>query len=129
MVRGYLKPSVPIFQMTGKVPLTLKRYAEGYRDEYGKWFDGTIETVEIEANIQPLGYRDLIAMPESDRTKELVRVFSASEIRGTVEGVAKQLPDTFEWQGNTFTVIRVYKFSMGVLDHYKAIASRDRISA
>lgn len=81
------------------VPLVLERRTEKM-DEYGRAsHEGT--RLEIMANIQPLSPKELERLPEADRNKELLVVYSRSMIRGTGPGIA---PDVIFWQGRPYEV-------------------------
>lgn len=105
---------------TGKVPLTLQRPI-GTGGEYidGKWVDSAFEPVEILANVQPVGYKETLIMEEADRSKKAVKVYSASPIYSEEEG--ENGADEFDWEGDTYVVMKVLNYSMGVLNHFKAI--------
>lgn len=105
---------------TGKVPLTLMR-PDGAGGSYvdGVWVDSAYNPVEILANVQPTGYKETMLMEEADRSKKMVKVYSASPIYSQEEN--ENGADEFEWEGDTFVVMKVLNYSMGVLNHYKAI--------
>lgn len=105
---------------TGKVPLTLMR-PDGAGGSYvdGVWVDSAYNPVEILANVQPTGYKETMLMEEADRSKKMVKVYSASPIYSQEEN--ENGADEFEWEGDTFVVMKVLNYNMGVLNHYKAI--------
>ena len=105
---------------TGKVPLTLMR-PDGAGGSYvdGVWVDSAYNPVEILANVQPTGYKETMLMEEADRSKKMVKVYSASPIYSQEEN--ENGADEFEWEGDTFVVMKVLNYSMGILNHYKAI--------
>lgn len=113
--------TIPSFNLTRKVPLTISRYALGNYTT-GDYVKATPTTVIVEANIQPMRDREILQMPEADRTKIWVKVYSASLIRSNKEGAYDA--DRFEWQGDIFQVEKVQNYSMGVLDHYRATACK-----
>ena len=129
-MRGYnVKPSLPDFRLTGYVGLKVLRKSPSYRDRYGNWVEGGVEEIEIKANVQPLGYRDSLLLPESERTKASIKIYSAEEILGAREGKEATDADEVEWEGYLWKVFRVHNYKMGVLNHYKAIATRLGVSA
>lgn len=113
----------PRFLLTGKVPLVLQRRTLG---EYvrGKWVEATPVEVEVRANVQPLRFSQIMHMPEADRTKEWLVVYSAERILERLEGECGHDADRFEWEGNLYQVYRARPFSMGVLDHWEVYAVR-----
>jgi|SRR5690554_2212041 len=105
---------------TGKVPLTLMR-PDGTGGSYvdGIWVDASYSPVEIMANVQPTGYKETMLMEQADRSKKMVKVYSASPIYSQEEN--ENGADEFEWEGDTFVVMKVLNYSMGILNHFKAI--------
>lgn len=107
---------------TGKVPLTLYRPSNfngggSYVD--GIWVEAEASPVEIMANIQPVGYKETMIVEEADRSKKMVKVYSSSPIYSEEEN--ENGPDEFEWEGDRYRVMKVLNYSMGILNHYKAI--------
>lgn len=129
---GLIKPNTVkkhrMMNITGRVPLTLYRSTGGEVVDW-EWKDNVRIDVEIEANIQPFKPHEVYQMPEALRTKEWIKLYSESEIKGLEEGDNATLPDEFEWQGKRYMVDKVSFYKMGVLDHYKAIAYRIRTTA
>lgn|SRR5574343_573097 len=115
-----------MFINVGKVCLTLKRRGLAVTLK-GKPTPAPETTVKIEANVQPAGYEDLRMFSESDQTREGLKVYSPCEIRQRKEGLWEA--DRFQWEGDWYTVVRVTHYSMGVKNHWKAIAVRDHLGA
>lgn len=119
-----------LFSLTKKVSLVLKRGAKGsYSDTTGKFVKGTSTQVTIQANVQPLKYSEVMMEEGADRTREWVAVFSSSEIRKSKEGANGWDADTFTWNNDTYRVMSVCHYQMGILDHYHAKAALDSPSA
>lgn len=125
--------SIPLFQLTKKVPVTLNRRVQGsYVD--GDWVEGTTTPVIVDANVQPLRPHELMQIPESERSKEWLKIYSASEIRAQVEGAGGWDSDEFIWDSTedgknyTFKIMKVYRFKMGILDHWRGLAARTEIT-
>lgn len=108
-------------QATGRVTLTLKR-PSGIGGEYvdGRWVETDVfNDVDIDANVQPVGYKETLLLEASDRTKKTLKVYSPDPIYGEEEN--ENGADHFEWEGDTFIVMKVLNYSMGTLNHFKAI--------
>lgn len=123
----------PTFLLTKKVPVILKRRVQGsYVD--GDWIEGTTSDVTIDANVQPVKPHELMQFPESERSKEWLKIYSADEIRSQVEGVGGWDADEFQWESMedgklyTFKVMKVYRFRMSILDHWKGWAVRKELT-
>lgn len=123
----------PTFQLTKKIPITLHRRVKGSYVN-GIWVDGATSDVVIEANVQPMKDHELMLMPEAERSKEWLKVYSASEIRAQVEGTNGWDSDEFEFDsmedGKTyiFKIMKVRRYKMSILDHWRAIACRKEIT-
>ena len=122
-----MRRTTPKFRLVGKVPITIKRTGEGFW-EGGRWKEGVAETIEIEANVQPATMQTLLTLPESERTKQAIRVFSVEEIRTAREGENGWQADIVEWNNDTYRVMKVENYVMGVLDHFHAVAVREPIT-
>ena len=117
-----LARTVPQFLLTHKTPVTVLRASEGAWVK-GKWVPGTVQTVIVEANVQPLKGSELTALPESDRTKESIKVYSVETLK-TLEEVSQEEADIVVWEGKKFRAIKAMTYKMGVLDHTKTICVR-----
>jgi hypothetical protein len=106
---------------TGRVRLDIRR-SELTGGEYveGVWIESGYVTVNIAANVQPAGYKETLIMAEADRSKKALKVYSPDVILGEEEN--ENGADEFDWEGDTFRVMKVLNYSMGILNHYKAIA-------
>jgi len=120
--------SFPTFSLTNTTSVTLVRKSKGeYVD--GNWVEGVETEVPIEANVQPVQFKELMQFPESDRTKEWIKLYSVEQIR-----TANEAPDGWEadevvWDGYRYKVMKSRHYVMGVLDHYHALAAREPVSA
>lgn len=66
--------------------------------------------------------REKLIFPESERTKEWLKVYSPELLRTLKEGAGGYAPDTFSFNGIDYEIKKVRNYSMGVQDHYKALA-------
>lgn len=114
--------TVPSFLLTHKTSVTVLRATEGEWVK-GKWVTGAVQEVVIDANIQPLRGSELAALPESDRTKETIKVYSVETLK-TLEEVSQEEADIVVWEGKKFRAIKAMTYKMGVLDHTKTICVR-----
>lgn len=123
MARGISR----LFSLTKYVDLVITRsIGKGdYSDVTGKYVEAQTKEVEIKANIQPMKASQTLLLPESDRTKEWLNVWSQSEIRKMQEGDGGWDADTFIYNKKKYKVMGVSTYQMGVLDHYQAKACLD----
>lgn len=117
--------SIAQFTLVKKIPVDILRHGEGsYVD--GDWVEGTETTVTIQANVHPFSDYQVRMLPESDRTKSWVWMFTTSEVRARKEGPSGVAhgADRFIWEGDLYEAMKVQKYSMSVQDHYEIKAAR-----
>lgn len=112
----------PPFLATKSIPLIIVRKTAGsYID--GRYVEGTTSSFTIRANVQPgLKFNDTQYLPEGERGRLAVRVYTDSEIRARKEGANGYDADEFEYEGHTYVIRWCHFYAMGVLNHWKAIA-------
>lgn len=122
--------SLPQFTLTGRLPITVYRKGKDTIVK-GRPVPAVETSFVVEANVQPFNYRDLMVLPESDRTKEWIKVYVAtSEILRTArQGSDGYDADEVLWNGERFKVMRLQSYAMGILDHVRALCARVEISA
>jgi hypothetical protein len=113
----------PNFLLTKRVSIDIIRQTQGSYVN-GDWVEGTETTVPTEVNIQPLKDSEILLLPESERTKEWYKLYSAEELRTAKEGTGGYGADEFIFSGNRYRIMKVRNFSMGILNHWKASAAR-----
>lgn len=118
----------PQFQLTHFTEVEIKRGSTGTLVK-GRWKKGPTTDVVIEANVQPFQYKDIMQLPEADRTKEWIKLYSKDLIRSAKEGDDGYDADIVLWDGFEYKVMRVRHYQMGILDHWHAQAARTPISA
>lgn len=116
--------SIADLSLVRKQPLTLLRHSQGYLGEDGRWVEGTETEVVIQANVHPFSDYQVMILPESDRTRSWMWVFTVSPIRSKKEGPEGYDGDRFYWDGDLYEVMKTQKYSMGVRDHFEAKATR-----
>jgi len=116
--------SSALFRLVGYVDVTLKRRGLPTIVK-GKPVPATATDVPIKANIQPVGYAELMQLPEGDRSKQLIMLMSTFEIRDMKEGSWEA--DEFEWEGDMYVVLKSRHYSMRVRNHYQAICARKQM--
>ena len=115
--------SVAQFTLVKKVPVDILRHAEGsYVD--GEWVEGGEISTTIQANVHPFSDYQVMILPESDRTKSWVWLFTSSLVRQKKEGINGYGADRFLWDGDLYEVMKVQNFKMGVVDHREAKCAR-----
>lgn len=114
--------TTPSFILTKKLPITILRKTEGEWIK-GRWVEGRAEEIEIEANVQPMRGHELVVLPEADRTKDSIKVYSVERLR-TVEEVKQEEADIVVWEGKHYRAVKTMTYKMGVLNHTKTVCVR-----
>ena len=91
--------------------VTLKRSAAGSYVS-GHYVAGTESSSSIDANIQPLPGKEILQLPEADRNRESLKVFSESEIL---------VNDTIVRSSKNYEVQKVADYSVHSIPHYEAV--------
>lgn len=121
--------SRPNFLLTGKVIVQIERVDAGSYVN-GRWVEGQKTLVEVCGNVQPLRFHEVMQMPESDRTKEWIKIYSAQEMFTAQEGLVNgRQADIILWEGKKFKTMQARHYCMGVLDHWQIMAAREPVSA
>lgn len=117
--------SVPLLlPLTGIIDITITRTVGGSYVK-GGWVKGVPTTLTVKANVQPvLKGTDTLLVPEADRSKEMIKVYTTSPLLQRKEGASPNEGDRISYDGKTWEVMKVISYKMGVLDHFKSIAVR-----
>jgi len=102
-------------------PITLRRF-KPTRLVNGKRVPPSWTDSRFEGNIQRLSPQELMILPEGDRTKDAIKVYSEKEIKGQDEQFDRE-PDQICQDGRFFQVQKVERWNE-IIPHYKAIAIR-----
>jgi hypothetical protein len=117
-----------LLTLNGQVEIEVNRSSGGTRIK-GVYKPNLPTAITMQANIQPiLKSTDTMLMPEGDRSKEMVKVYTTEALIQRTEGVSPTQGDTFVFDGKTWEVMRVVGYKMGVLNHYKAICVRRELT-
>lgn len=115
----------PPLLVTGQVKLdVIRTTAATYVN--GRPVPGTASEVVVVGNVQPvLKSSDTLLIPEADRSKACLKVYTkGGEMKALKEGGQGWSADRFYWQNDLYEVMKIINYSMGILDHYKAICMR-----
>lgn len=113
----------PQFLLTHKIPVEITRRELGaYID--GDWVEGSTTTFIAMVNIQPLKPYEILILPESDRTRSWLKLYSAQVLRTAKEG--SWSADEFTWKNDKYKIMKVDDWTdgMGILEHTKCQAVR-----
>ncbi len=104
------------------IPTTVYRAAPGLVVN-GRWVEGTRTPIQIMASIQPAQGDELQILELGDRVRGAVKVYTQEALR-SVDEVGQADADQIEYAGDLYQVQIVARFTMGVLDHTRALAVR-----
>ena len=113
----------PTFLLTKSIVLTVYRKTQGSYVN-GDWVEGTEAEIIRTVNIQPLKPNEILLLPEAERTRQWWKVYSDEDLRTDKEGASGYSADEFIYQGERYKIMKVINYSMGVLDHFRAFATR-----
>ena len=119
----------PQFLLTKKIPLTIYRTSAQGTYVDGEWVEGTAVEVVREVNIQPFKDEELLLLPEADRAREWYKLYCAEDLIADKPGTSGTIADEFVWNGDRYMVMKVKRYQMQTLDHFKAHAARLEVSA
>ena len=114
--------SQPAFLLTKKVPISVERFTAGTWVG-GRWVEGNKTTLTINANVQPLKGEEILALSESDRHRDSIKVYS-TDVLNTVNEVGQESADIIIWNSKRYKAIKTQTYQMGVLDHTKTVCYR-----
>lgn len=118
----------PPFLSVGRTKINIQRYGKGSWVD-GRYVEATPTNVCIEGMIQPgLKFTDIQHLPEGERGRKGLRVWSHCPIYQVEEGDTGRLGDFITFEGYRWRVVNCIHYSVGPLQHYKAIAVREELT-
>lgn len=84
----------------------------------GYYTNGTSNTFDIQASIQPLKPSDVQQLPEGRRNKKMFTVFTDTEL----QVVTSSNPDKLSIYGEVYELDQEEVWQNGVINHYKYLA-------
>ena len=100
---------------------TVTRFAQGAY-ENGRFVRGAPTQFTIRALIQPTRGQDLLRLPEGERTRELVTIYTTDELH-TANAPGGAAADRVTWRGETYEVQGVERWDE-IAGFWKAIAAK-----
>lgn len=106
----------------GAETITRRRFAVGSRGADGRWVDGATTDVSIAASVQPLEGKDRAILPEGDRSKDGIKLYTTSDLV-PADQHAGTSGDRVVVNGVVFEVRNVVR-ERSIIPHYRAFALR-----
>jgi len=88
----------------------------------GKWVPGAESTIDLVGSAQPATPNELLQLPEGDRTRATIAVWTNTALYTANEGTATP-PDRIVWAGEQWEVQKVNQWDLG-LAHCHVLATR-----
>ena len=94
----------------------------------GRWVEGEIDNVAnpnftITTSVQPAKGRELELLPEGLRTREVYKIYPATELK-SVDQFSEQEADIVIFNNEDYKVQRLEKWQNNLINHYKAFIVR-----
>jgi hypothetical protein len=102
--------------------LVSRRDPGAYDPLTGLWTRGVASEFTVDAHVQPATRRDVDLLPEGERAREAIAVYTPAELR-TSEVALGLEADTLAWSGRTWEVRRLEDWSAQA-GYYRAVAVR-----
>lgn len=101
------------------VDLQITRSKPGEYDSQGRWLSVHNFTIDLKANVQPMGPKELLRLPENWRSRGVLLVFT-TEILNVGQAETGQEPDRFSWNEDRYEIQSVEDWSQ--FGFWKSIA-------
>ena len=108
-------------------PLNLKLIPRTGSYINGRWVNVEGAEIDIKSSFQPTTGEDLQNFPEGERSEDLFKIYTKTEIKGVRQGT-DQKGDLIIHNSIRYNVVQVYPWVNGVITHYKAIIRREKES-
>lgn len=104
--------------------VTIQRKNAGSRVN-GRWVDGAdLPPLVIVASLQPVSGQDLMHLPEGQRTKTVIKLYTNTVLYTVREAVSK-VADIIVWEGKEYEVSRVWPYRIGKRFGYNKVLAVD----
>lgn len=106
----------------GAEPVTLRSFAPGTRNALGGFDPGAATDTPIFGSVQPLEGVDRAILPEGERHRDGIKVYTKSPVR-PVDQYTQQIGQQFIVDGVVFEVWNAAR-QRSIIPHYRAFALR-----
>ncbi len=101
--------------------IQIERQLPGRYDDKGVWLPGSVSTFDIIASVQHLDTDDLLRLPENQRSKEMIKIFTDVEIFTTsvqsqttsdiviIDGYRYEVSKTHDFKQHKALTIRYFR--------------------
>ena len=99
--------------------VTVKRY-EASTIDHGRFVSGAETEFTAIISVQPVTGRELLNLPEAQRTKGVLKGYTVTELK-TADETGKTKADVVVYKGKNYEVQTVEDWGEGDLQHYKVL--------
>ena len=119
--------SVAPLRRVGRTTIQVERDTGGQTIVHGKPVESPKTILSMVANVQPaLQMNRMNLLPEGDRSKQAILVFTVQELKMADEGLNfPTKADVVIWKGKRWEVKMAFNYEMGVMDHCESICVRE----
>jgi len=89
----------------------------------GVYTKGTSLDFPARGNVQPVKPVEMLSLPEAQRTRETIKIFSTTELR-PVEQTNSKSADRVTYNNEVYEVISVKNWGFSGIPHYVSLAQR-----
>lgn len=102
--------------------ISVRREAPGsWSESTGTWTSGSVSTISMSAIVQPAQPREVEALPEAERAKDAIRVFTITALQiSSIDGSVRS--DRLTWNNRTYEVVKL-EDREDQAGYFKAIAT------
>ena len=103
--------------------VTLERFESAGTYAKGVFTKGQSITCDILANVQPVKPSEMLLLPEAQRTKETIKIFSSEALRPVAQTDSKSA-DRVTYDSDVYEVISTKDWNASAIPHYRSLAQR-----
>ncbi|MCP4481414.1 MAG: hypothetical protein GY817_01110 [bacterium] len=99
----------------------IRHSSDGGYDGNGRYVKGSFSETNIEGSIQPMKERELLNLPEAQRTRGTIKIYTDVELK-VVDTENNLQADRIEYNNFFYEVQEVNDYTSFNIPHYKSIA-------
>jgi hypothetical protein len=100
----------------------LERFTAGSYTK-GVYAKGQSTTCDLDVNVQPVKPSEMLSLPEGQRTKETIKIFSDEALR-SVEQVGSEAADRITYNDKVYEVFSTKNWQFSRIAHWMSLAQR-----
>jgi len=109
--------------LTEKISIIRNITIGAYSDVTGEYVEGQKEEIVLDAVVTPVNGKELLILPEAQRTSEMIKVFTDDRLYTANEYISK-IADVIIWRDEMYQVQKVEDWTRTDLPHFKSFAAK-----